>query len=46
MKDNVILQIENQIALLDIALKSKNISVNDYCTTYTQLAKKLKSLQP
>jgi hypothetical protein len=44
MKDNLILQIKNDIAILDIALKSKNISVNDYCTTYTQLAKKLKSL--
>jgi len=42
---NEIKNIENEIALLDQALKNKVISVNDYCSTYTALSKKLKTLK-
>lgn len=38
-------QIENEIKQLDKALKSKLISVNEYCTIYYNLSQKLKSLK-
>lgn len=38
-------EIKKEIALLDEALKQKLISVNDFCTMYHTLSKKLKTLE-
>lgn len=38
-------EIQKEIALLDEALKQKLISVNDFCTMYHTLSKKLKTLE-
>lgn len=38
------IKIENEIKQLEAALKAKLISVNDFCTMYHTLSKKLKSL--
>ncbi len=37
-------EIKKEIALLDEALKQKLISVNDFCTMYHTLSKKLRTL--
>lgn len=38
-------EIKKEIAMLTEALKEKLISVNDYCTMYHTLSKKLKTLE-
>jgi hypothetical protein len=38
-------EIKKEIALLDEALKQKLISVNDFCTMYHTLSKKLRTLE-
>ena len=39
------IEIKKEIALLDEALKQKLISVNDFCTMYHTLSKKLRTLE-